>query len=166
MKQSKSTKEKRNKQLSNFPKISPQSTNFSLDCQNHHQGFWVCAARRLHPLSFFLLNILGEEEAPDLNVYLPFLSLTFQEKCHYLGFQTQNFHRDQFRISESKQDERNTDYLAFDAGEKEVTGFFLTGRKIRQCQTNVRPEVTSFPLFGFLLDLHRGEKESVPLRVV
>lgn len=33
-------------------------------------------------LPFFLLNIMDEEEVPDLKVYLPFLSLTFQEECH------------------------------------------------------------------------------------
>lgn len=34
------------------------------------------------PLLFFLFNIMGEGEVPDLKVYLPFLSLTFQEECH------------------------------------------------------------------------------------
>lgn len=71
------------KQLPNILEISPQSTDFSLDCQNHSQGSWVSIAQRiLSPSSFFLLNIMGEEETPDLKVYLPFLSLTFQEECH------------------------------------------------------------------------------------
>lgn len=59
--------------------ILPESANVSLNGQNHSQ---VVLAPQSKSLSFFLLNNMGEEEAPDPEVYLPFLSLTFQEECH------------------------------------------------------------------------------------
>ena len=54
-----------------------------------------------------------------------------------MGSPSQNFHRDQFRISKSKQDKSNIDCLAFKEKKEKATEFFLSGRKFcmsKKCQ--------------------------------
>lgn len=83
-----------------------------------------------------------------------------------MGSQTQNFHRDQFRISESKQDKSHIDCVAFERREKKkATEFFLTGGKSCIRPTSARQEAAPFwgpDGFGSPL----GEEGGVHLRVV
>ena len=67
-----------------------------------------------------------------------------------MGSPSQNFHRDQFRISKSKQDKSNIDCLAFKEKKEKATEFFLSGRKFynsKKCQIwgSIFPVVLTAP---------------------